>query len=223
MVFVSDRQRKAVMAKLNQGNLRSDVRPQIIPLKAGGDIIGDKAPITAQEQPTPAMQQFLSQKIRKNISEGKPTKQAIAIAFSQARKKFGNGTLRSPKERIVIKKLQRIIPKLSKQQKGELRQIVLKKLKDAKKPVRGFLLGSPEANFKVISKKGRQIQIEITRGNLQKTGLTRGDRLFVKRNEVFLSNPGGSSKIPLANIIPLLIGLVVITAVLRAAQKQLKN
>jgi len=29
---------------------------------------------------------FVSQKIRKNIREGKPTQQAVAVAFSQARK-----------------------------------------------------------------------------------------------------------------------------------------
>ena len=34
--------------------------------------------------------QFLANKIRKNIREGKPRKQAIAIAFSQARRKFGS-------------------------------------------------------------------------------------------------------------------------------------
>ncbi len=33
MVFVSDRQRKAVMARLNQGSLKSDVSPQIITLR----------------------------------------------------------------------------------------------------------------------------------------------------------------------------------------------
>lgn len=53
MVFKSDRQRKAVMAKLSK----------------------DKC------------SRILANKISKNIREGKPQKQAIAIGFSQARKK----------------------------------------------------------------------------------------------------------------------------------------
>lgn len=52
MAFVSERQRKHVMAKLN-----------------------------------PEARKFISRKIKKNISEGKPQKQSIAIAYSQARKK----------------------------------------------------------------------------------------------------------------------------------------
>ncbi len=158
MVFVSDNQRKAVMAKLNQGSIKSDIRPQIVPLKAGGDIIGDKAPITAQERA------FLNKKIRKNISEGKPVKQAIAISFSQTRRKFGNSKLLSPKDKLAVQKIRRIIPKLSARQAEELRQTVLKK--------------------------------------------------------IGMRNP---PKIPLQNLLPLLLSTVVILAVLRAAQKQLKS
>ena len=66
MSLHTDRQRKFFFA--NRGNPRSSV--------------------------TPEMQKFLSKKISKNIREGKSPKQATAIAFSQARKKFGNGRLK---------------------------------------------------------------------------------------------------------------------------------
>lgn len=52
MAFVSDRQRKHVMAKIS-----------------------------------PKARNLISKKISKNIHEGKPQKQAVAIAFSQAREK----------------------------------------------------------------------------------------------------------------------------------------
>ncbi len=43
----------------------------------------------ARRQPLPPnVRNFLSSKISKNIKEGKPRDQAIAIAFSQTRKKF---------------------------------------------------------------------------------------------------------------------------------------
>ncbi len=78
MVFQSDRQRKAVMAKLNQGRTRSSITP---------------AMARQASRLNPRMKRFLASKIRKNIREGKPARQAIAIAFSQARKKFGNSRL----------------------------------------------------------------------------------------------------------------------------------
>ena len=203
MVFVSDKQRKFVMAKLRQG--KAIVEPTIIKL-------------------SPAQQKFIRKKVSKNIKEGRKPKQAVAISFSQARKKFGNGALLPSKERVAIKKLRSIIPKLNKKQTEELRKIVLKKLKkSAKKQNTGFLLDSPEARFKVISKKGSQLKIEITRGNLEKTGFTRGDRIFVKRNEVFLSNPANQSSVPLINLIPLLIGTFVILSVLKASQDIFKR
>ena len=65
-MHLTDRQRKAFFAKNNP--LRSPLTPQ--------------------------MQGFISKKISKNIKEGKPPKQATAIAFSQARKKFGNSRLK---------------------------------------------------------------------------------------------------------------------------------
>lgn len=43
MVFKSDKQRKAVMAKLNQGNLKSDIQPTVI-TGIGGKILVDKRP-----------------------------------------------------------------------------------------------------------------------------------------------------------------------------------
>ncbi len=61
MVFKSDRQRRGFFS--NKRDSRSDTRPKIV----NCDL-------------------FLRNKIRKNIREGKPRSQAIAIAFSQARK-----------------------------------------------------------------------------------------------------------------------------------------
>jgi len=40
---------------------------------------------------------FIARKISKNVKEGKPKSQAIAIAFSQARKKF-------PKQRAKLRR-----------------------------------------------------------------------------------------------------------------------
>ena len=73
MVFTSDRQRKAVMAKLTSGT-RSNVMPSIMR--------------RMKPRLRPEVRNFVAKKIRANIKEGKPTKQSIAIAFSQARKKF---------------------------------------------------------------------------------------------------------------------------------------
>ncbi len=75
MVFKSDRQRKAFFAT---GNFKRSPRtPLIMGRRAGPSRL------------KPSEKKFLADKIRKNIREGKPRKQAIAIAFSQARKKFG--------------------------------------------------------------------------------------------------------------------------------------
>lgn len=126
------------MAKLRQGS--AIVEPTIIKLSA--------------EQ-----KQFIRKKVSKNIKEGKPPLQAVAISFSQARKKFGNGALISPKEKAALQKLRRVLPKLNKREAEELRKIVLKKLKKKNPP-----------------------------------------------------------KIPLINLIPLLISTFVILSVLRAAQ-----
>ncbi len=58
----------------------------------------DSSP-TMQSRSTPILRpterMFIASKIRKNIKEGKPRKQAIAIAFSQARKKFGSSRIPS--------------------------------------------------------------------------------------------------------------------------------
>lgn len=69
MPHLTRQQEKAMFAKMNKSRTRSKL--------------------------TPEMQTFLSRKIRKNIKEGRKPKQAVAIAFSQARKKFGNARLRS--------------------------------------------------------------------------------------------------------------------------------
>lgn len=162
MVFVSDRQRKFVMAKLRQG--KAIVEPTIVKLSS-------------------QQKAFIRKKVSKNIKEGKPPKQAVAISFSQARKKFGlkrsllrkrTGALLSSKERVAITKLKRIIPKLNKKQTEELRKIVLKKLK---------------------------------------TGKARGRA----------SLPANPPKIPLINLIPLLIGTFVILSVLKASQDIFKK
>ena len=86
MVFKSDRQRIGFFA--NRVTVRSVFEPRMIkkaPI--------EKAPVglkNNQPKLTPSMKKFLATKIRKNIREGKPPKQAVAIAFSQARKKFGD-------------------------------------------------------------------------------------------------------------------------------------
>ncbi len=77
MVFKSDKQRKAFFA--SRGSTRSDVTPRFTRKNVS--------------RLTPTMRKFLASKIRKNIKEGRPPKQAVAIAFSQARKKFGNSRL----------------------------------------------------------------------------------------------------------------------------------
>ncbi len=71
MVFSSDRQRKAVMAKL-KGGTRTRVTPAMRRMprlpKRVSDFIGDE--------------------ISRQRKEGRPQSQSIAIAFSKARKKF---------------------------------------------------------------------------------------------------------------------------------------
>ncbi len=76
MVFTTDRQRKAFFA--SRGNSRTSISP---------------AMARQASRLNPRMKKFLATKIRKNIKEGKPPRQAVAIAFSQARKKFGNSKL----------------------------------------------------------------------------------------------------------------------------------
>ncbi len=77
MVFKSDRQRKGFFG--NQSNVKSNTRPTIMKRKM---------PILTKTE-----RKFISIKIRKNIKEGKPIKQAIAIGFSQAREKFGKSRI----------------------------------------------------------------------------------------------------------------------------------
>lgn len=43
--------------------------------------------VFAKLRNSPKAKKFISRKIKKNIEEGKPQKQSVAIAFSQARKK----------------------------------------------------------------------------------------------------------------------------------------
>lgn len=76
MVFKSNSQRRAFFA--TRAGVRADRLPRIV-----------------KEKPklSPEMKEFLAKKIRKNIREGKQPKQAIAISFSQARKKFKDSRL----------------------------------------------------------------------------------------------------------------------------------
>ncbi len=147
MVFKSDRQRKAVMARLNQGSLKSDVSPQII---READVL----------KPGLARKAFI--KDRKS-----------GLTISQSLKKLTDKAIREGKierERKTTKLVKKLIKKNPK-----LKTLFIQ---------RGFLFASPSARIKVIGKKGRLIEIEITKGNLEKTGLTRGDRLLVRRNEI---------------------------------------
>lgn len=77
MVFKSDAQRKGFFS--NNPTNRSNIRPVMT---------RQATPRLSKEK-----REFVASKIIKNIKEGKPTKQAIAIGFSQARKKFGNSGL----------------------------------------------------------------------------------------------------------------------------------
>ncbi len=73
----SERERKAMFAKMNNP---SDKRVSNQP---------PKQLMRSRTQPLPPdVRMFLSDKISKNIREGKPRDQAVAIAFSQTRKKF---------------------------------------------------------------------------------------------------------------------------------------
>ena len=83
MVFKSDAQRKGFFG--SRGNIRSRVTPAIMK--------------RMKPRLTPQVRTFVAKKIRANIREGKPVKQSIAIAFSQARKRF-------PKQK---KSLERIV------------------------------------------------------------------------------------------------------------------
>lgn len=65
---------------MQKSNVRSNHSPQIMRTQR------PRLPKTQRE--------FIAKEIRRGIREGRPSKQAIAIAFSKARKKFGNAGLR---------------------------------------------------------------------------------------------------------------------------------
>ncbi len=77
MVFKSDRQRKGFFG--SRGNSRSNTRPTI----------------TRSSKPKlpKNISTFISKQISKEFKAGKGQQQSVAIAFSKARKKFGNGRL----------------------------------------------------------------------------------------------------------------------------------
>ena len=75
MVFKIDRERKAAFARM-KGRGTRDERPLFTPV------------LTSEER------KFISKEISRQRREGKPQKQSIAIAFSKARKMFGNARLK---------------------------------------------------------------------------------------------------------------------------------
>ena len=169
------------MAKLRQG--KAIVEPTIIKL-------------------SPAQQKFIRKKVSKNIKEGRPPKQAVAISFSQARKKFGNGRLLPPAQKKNIQKIQRLIPKLTKKESEELRKVIAKKLK--------FSVSSrkfPKERFFSTEKQAKEEMVRQMRAGASSVAISENP-----------GNPNGASKIPLINLIPLLISTFVILSVLKAAQ-----
>lgn len=96
MVFTSDRQRKAFFAT---GNFGRSPRTPIVMRR-------NMPKLTKTER------EFIAGKIRKNIKEGKPNKQAIAIAFSQARKKFGSRKIpeiKNQRTNVIDKRTRRLL------------------------------------------------------------------------------------------------------------------
>jgi len=96
MAFHTDRQRKAFFA--SRGNPRTNITPRVM------------------KRTTPKLRkterEFIADKIRKNIREGKPRKQAIAIGFSQARAKFGKSRipeLKNQKTNFIDKRTRRLL------------------------------------------------------------------------------------------------------------------
>ena len=75
MTFKSDKQRKAVMAKMSASFPRTTIRPGIVSSRI--------TPVL-----TPSQRQFIADEIRRQRKEGRSQSQSIAIAFSKARKKF---------------------------------------------------------------------------------------------------------------------------------------
>ena len=73
MTFRTDKQRRGFFAK------KGVIKANIIPKRFSSKRILEKD----------KKRKFLVKKIKRNIKEGKPQKQAVAIAFSQTRKKFG--------------------------------------------------------------------------------------------------------------------------------------
>ncbi len=62
---------------------------------------------------TPTMQKFISNEIRRQLKEGKGQQQSVAIAFSKARKKFGNSRLipkvKNQKDKKLDKRTERLL------------------------------------------------------------------------------------------------------------------
>ena len=90
MVFKSDAQRKGFFA--NRGFTRSQLQP-LIQKDSSGHLKRNKNNPTKPRLSKPK-REFVAKEIRRGIKEGRPSKQAIAIAFSKARKRFGNSGLR---------------------------------------------------------------------------------------------------------------------------------
>ncbi len=123
----SDRERKAMFASMSSGHKQGVVANQEV------------------------RQQFISRKIRKNIKEGKPRKQAVAIAFSQAREKFGNKLL----ERRVVKQpfdRRGLSPEKRALAEKGLRKLIAKTKKKRKNPDNDGEFVSPKA-FRIVGSK----------------------------------------------------------------------
>jgi hypothetical protein len=72
-------QQKAMFAKMGSRGTR-DTSPQL-------------SRSTSKARLTPQMSSFISNQIRKELKAGKGQQQSVAIAFSKARSRFGNGRL----------------------------------------------------------------------------------------------------------------------------------
>ena len=92
MPFHSDKQRKGFFG--SRGNPRSNVEPKFVK----GQSKFFQFEKNTKPKLTKQVSGFVAKKIRKNIKEGKPLKQSIAIAFSQARKRF-------PKQKKSLEKI----------------------------------------------------------------------------------------------------------------------
>lgn len=92
--------------------IRSDAQRRAMFAKRRWDNPTNPAMMKNRVMLTTTQKTFLAMKIRKNIKEGKPAKQAVAIAFNQARTKFpgvGIPAMKNQKTNTLGKKTVRLI------------------------------------------------------------------------------------------------------------------